>query len=134
MGEQLHLEIVTRHRRVLQTEVDEVRLPGVMGELGILPGHTPLLTALAIGRVAYTSGGVEHQLVVKDGFAEVQPDRVTVLARDARLLDELDREHELSERQQANEALKTVDFDDFESVSGRLRSAEAALEVLGKAY
>jgi len=134
MGEQLHLEIVTRHRRVLQTEVDEVRLPGGMGELGILPGHTPLLTALTIGRVAYTSGGVEHQLVVKDGFAEVQPDRVTVLARDARLLDELDREHELSERQQANEALKTVDFDDFESVSGRLRSAEAALEVLGKAY
>ncbi len=133
MGERLHLEIVTRHRRVLEAEVDEVRLPGVMGELGILPGHTQLLTALAIGRVAYTSDGREYKLVVRDGFAEIQPDKVTVLAREARLLEEIDREQELSERDQANEELKTVDFDDFESVSGRLRSAEAALEVLGKA-
>ena len=130
MGERLHLEIVTRHRRVMEVEVDEVRLPGVMGELGILPGHTPLLTALAIGRVAYTSGGQEQQLVVKNGFAEVQPDRVTVLAREALLPDEIDKDHELKERDAANEALKSVDFDDFETVDGRLRSAEAALEVL----
>ncbi len=131
MGERLHLEIVTRHRRVMEVEVDEVRLPGVMGELGILPGHTPLLTALGIGRVAYTSGSQEHELVVKNGFAEVQPDRVTVLAREAMLPDEIDKDHELKERDAANEALKSVDFDDFEAVDGRLRSAEAALEVLG---
>ncbi len=133
MDDQLHLEIVTRHRRLMDVEVDEVRLPGVMGELGILAGHTPLLTALAIGRVAYTADGQEHQLVVKNGFAEVQPDRVTILAREALLPDEIDRDHELKERDAANAVLKTVDFDDFEAVDGRLRSAEAALEVLGKA-
>lgn len=132
MGERLHLEIVTRHRRVMEVEVDEVRLPGVMGELGILPSHTPLLTALAIGIVAYTSDGREHKLVVKNGFAEVQPDRVTVLAREARLPEEIDRDHELKERDAANEALTTVDFDDFEEANARLRSAEAALEVLGR--
>ncbi len=131
MGERLRLEIVSRHRRVMDVEVDEVRLPGVMGELGILPGHTPLLTALAIGRVVYTVDGREHQLVVKSGFAEVQPDRVTVLAREALLPDEVDRDHEQKERDAATDALKTVDFDEFEAVDGRLRSAEAALEVLG---
>ena len=131
MDDRLHLEIVTRHRRVLEIEVDEVRLPGVMGELGILPGHTPLLTALGIGRVAYSSGGQEHKLVIKNGFAEVQPDRVTVLAREAILPNEIDRDHELKELDSANEALKSVDLDDFEAVDGRLRSAEAALEVLG---
>ncbi|MEN8162736.1 MAG: ATP synthase F1 subunit epsilon [Acidobacteriota bacterium] len=133
MGERLHLEIVTRHRRVMEVEVDEVRLPGVMGELGILPGHTPLLTALAIGRVSYSADGQERQLVVKNGFAEVQPDRVTVLAREALLPDEIDRDHELKERDAASEALKSVDFEEFEAVDGRLRSAEAALEVLEKA-
>ena len=130
MGERLNLEIVTRHRRVIEVEVDEVRLPGLMGELGILPGHTPLLTALAIGRVAYTVDGQEQKLVVKNGFAEVQPDRVTVLARDAVLPEEIDPAHEQREFEAASEALKTVDFDDFETIDGRLRSAEAALEVL----
>lgn len=131
MGERLNLEIVTRHRRVMEVEVDEVRLPGMTGELGILPGHTPLLTALAIGRVAYTIDGQEHKLVVKNGFAEVQPDRVTILAREAMLPEEIDREHEQKERDAANDALKGVDFDEFEAVDGRLRSAEAALEVVG---
>ena len=99
--------------------MDEVRLPGVMGELGILPNHTPLLTALAIGRVAYTIDGQEFQLVVKNGFAEVQPDRVTVLAREALLADEINKDFELNERDAANEALKSVDFDDFENIDGR---------------
>lgn len=130
MGERLSLEIVTRHRKVMGVEVDEVRLPGVMGELGILPGHTPLLTALAIGRVAYTVDGQEHKLVVKNGFAEVQPDRVTILATEAVLPEEIDREHEQQEREAAIERLKGVAFDEFEAVDGRLRSAEAALEVL----
>jgi len=130
MEGRLHLEIVTRHRRVLETEVDEVRLPGVEGELGILPGHTPLLTALAIGRVAYTVNSQESTLVIKEGFAEVQPDRVTVLAREARLPEEIDREFELKELAQASEIIKTVDLEDFDAVNARLRSAEAALEVL----
>ena len=131
MGERLRLEIVTRQRRVMEVEVDEVRLPGVMGELGVLPGHTPLLTALAIGTVSYTAEGREHKLVVKNGFAEIQPDRVTVLAKDARLPGEIDPEREKSERELAIEALKAVGFEEFDEVNGRLRSAEAALEVLG---
>lgn len=131
MADRLHLEIVTRHRRVMEAEVDEVRLPGVKGELGVLPGHTHLLTALATGVVTYTADSRENKLVVKDGFAEVQPDRVTVLVTDARLPDEIDGDHENKELEKAIEALKTVDSDDFELVNGQLRSAEASLEVLG---
>ncbi len=130
MSDRLHLEIVTRHRRVIEADVDEVRIPGVLGELGILPGHTPLLTALASGRVAYTADGTEHRVVVKHGFAEIQPDRVTILARDARLPEEIDRGQELQELEAAAEALKTVDAEHFEELDDRLRSSEAALSVL----
>lgn len=130
MAARIHLEVVTRHRRVLEAEVDEVRLPGVMGELGVLPGHTPLLTALAVGRMAYTADGTESKLVVKHGFAEVQPDRVTVLAVDAVLPDEIDRTEARTALAQANEELKTVDAEHFEAVHARVRSAEAALDVV----
>ena len=80
----LLLEVVTSSGPVIEVTVEEVRLPGVLGELGVLPGHTPLLTALGIGRLLYTAAGQERQMVIGKGFAEVLPDRVTVLARSAR--------------------------------------------------
>lgn len=131
MAGHISLEIVTRQRRVVAADVDEVRLPGVLGELGVLPGHTPLLTSLAIGRVAYTEGGREHKVLVEAGFAEVQPDRVTVLAREARLPEEIDVAAEREVLAQAMAELKTVAAADFDEVNGRLRAAEAALEIAG---
>lgn len=131
MADRLHLEVVTRLRKVVEDEVDEVRLPGVLGELGVLPGHTPLLTALAIGPLAYTSGGKEQRMVVEQGFAEIQPDRVTVLAREATLPGEVDREAEEKRFKEATEQLKAADVDELEEVTNRQRSAEANLELLG---
>ena len=80
MADTLRLEVVTPTRRVLEGRANEVRIPGVMGELGVLPGHTPLLTSLGTGELSWTDGAKRGRLVIQGGFAEVQPDSVTVLA------------------------------------------------------
>ena len=90
MADRLELEIVTPQRRVLSENVDEVRLPGVLGEMGVLPGHTPLLTELGTGPLAFTLGGQERRFAIQGGFAEVLPDRVTVLATIAESPEEID--------------------------------------------
>ena len=131
MADRLHLEVVTRLRKVVEDDVNEVRLPGVLGELGVLPGHTPLLTALAIGRLSYTVGGSERRMVVEQGFAEIQPDRVTVLARDAKLPEEIDREAQQRRYDEATALLKTAGVEDLEEITKRQRSAEAQLQLLG---
>src|ERR1043165_1298019 len=76
----LLLEIVTPDRSLIREEIDEVVLPGSDGELGVLPGHTPLLTSLKVGELWYRQGQERHYLAIAFGFAEVLPDRVTVLA------------------------------------------------------
>ena len=129
MAEQLQLEVVTRRRKVVDAVVSEVRLPGVLGELGVLPGHTPLLTALDVGRVAFTEGGKEQHLIVKHGFAEVQPDRVTVLAREAVLPQEIDREAERQKLAEAIEALKAATAENLAEISHLVRSAGVSLEI-----
>ena len=85
------LEIVTPYRKVLSTHVDEVRMPGTMGELGILYDHTPLLTSLMEGEVGYRIGNKpEEILCVSWGFAEVLGDRVTILVETAEIAHEID--------------------------------------------
>src|SRR4051812_28221735 len=76
----LTLEIVTPDRSLIREEVDEVQVPGSEGYLGILPGHTPLLSTLAVGELWYRVGQDKHYLVLAGGFVEVLPDRVTILA------------------------------------------------------
>jgi F-type H+-transporting ATPase subunit epsilon len=77
----LVLEVVTPDRLVLREDVDEVVVPGSEGELGVLPGHTPLLATLKVGEMWYRSGSDRHYLAVAMGFVEVLPDRVTILAQ-----------------------------------------------------
>src|SRR5436190_24234929 len=86
----LHLTIVTRERKIVETDVDEVELPASDGEIGILPGHTPLLATLKIGQMRYRTGSTTMRLVLTWGFAEVLPDRVIVMAENARLPEEID--------------------------------------------
>ena len=74
------LEIVTPDRPLVREQVDEVELPGAEGYMGVLPGHTPLLTLLQVGELWYRRGNEKTYLAVAFGFAEVLPDRVTVLA------------------------------------------------------
>ena len=127
MSETLRLEVVTPSRRVLEGRATEVRIPGALGELGVLPGHTPLLTSLGTGEVSWIDGNKTGRLVVQGGFAEIQPDAVTVLASIAETVDEIDVETARTILAEAQEKLKTVDADDFDEVDSQVRLAEARI-------
>jgi F-type H+-transporting ATPase subunit epsilon len=86
----LQLEVVTPDREVLRDSVAEVQLPASTGYIGILPGHTPLLTELGIGTVSFRKGTETACAVVVGGFAEILPDRVTILADSAERAEEID--------------------------------------------
>ena len=127
MAETLRLEVVTPSRRVLESRASEVRVPGALGELGVLPGHTPLLTSLGTGEVSWIDGNTTGRLVVQGGFAEIQPDTVTVLASIAETVDEIDVETARTTFAEAQEKLKTVDADNFDEVDNLVRLAEARI-------
>ena len=86
----LTLEIVTPDRKVVTEKVDEVEIPGAEGYFGVLPGHTPLLAMLQVGELWYRKGHQTVYLSIAFGFAEVLPDRVTILAQFAEKADEID--------------------------------------------
>jgi F-type H+-transporting ATPase subunit epsilon len=88
----IELIIVTPEKQLLREKVASVQLPGADGELGILPGHAPLMTELGIGELSYrnASGAESEHLAIIRGFAEVLPDRVTVLAETAERAEEID--------------------------------------------
>jgi F-type H+-transporting ATPase subunit epsilon len=112
----LTLEIVTPDRSLLQEQVDEVVVPGSEGELGVLPGHTPLLATLKIGELWYRQGQEKHYLAVAFGFVEVLPDRVTVLAQVGERAQEIDvkraeRAKQRAEQRLSDPHLTQVDLD-----------------------
>lgn len=88
----LHLTLVTREKKVLEQDVDEVVLPAVRGAIGILPGHTPLLAMLKVGEMSYRVGEKHFMLVLTWGFAEILPDRVIVIAEGAMKAEEIGAE------------------------------------------
>src|SRR6186997_1951694 len=97
----LTLQVVTPDRSVVTQEVDEVQIPGAEGYFGVLPGHTPLLAALKIGELWYRKGSQRYYLSIVFGFAEVLPDRVTILAQVAELPEEIDVARAEAARQRA---------------------------------
>jgi F-type H+-transporting ATPase subunit epsilon len=104
--DKLQLEVVTPEQAVLAEEVDEVDLPGELGQVGVLPGHVPTLTKLGIGEmVVYQDGDEDHYFIVR-GFAEILGDRVRVLAQECEGVDEIDVE---KAREQLKEARQEVD-------------------------
>ena len=86
----IRLEIVTPDRILVAEQVDEVQVPGSEGYFGVLPGHAPLLASLSVGELWYRVGQEKHYLAIAFGFAEVLPDRVTVLARIAEREQDID--------------------------------------------
>ena len=90
MAEKIQLEVVTPERRVLAEPVDMVTVPGLGGELGILPGHTPLISQVQTGVLTYVQDGKSSSLHVSGGFVEVRDDHVSVLAELAERPDEID--------------------------------------------
>lgn len=127
----INLTIVTRERKIVDAQVDEVILPGSDGELGILPGHTPLLALLKIGELRYRTGNVMNKLVISWGFAEVLPDRVIVLAERGFLPSEIDRAAAEQERLAAEKELAYLSSHDaeFEIVQARLEESVAMINV-----
>ena len=104
----LTLEIVTPDRALAHEEVDEVQLPGTEGNLGILPGHTPLLTNLRVGQAWYRKGSEKFYLSIAFGFAEVLPDRVRLLAQIAERAEEIDIRRAEEEKRKAEDLLQSV--------------------------
>ena len=101
----LQLDVITPERRLVSESVDSVNLPGVGGELGILPGHTPLISQLQTGVLAYAQGGTTRRLLVSGGFVEVNADRVSVLADVAEFPEEVDTQNARREREEAERRL-----------------------------
>ena len=129
----INLTIVTRDRKIVDVTVDEVVLPGYEGELGILPGHTPLLAMLRIGELRYRSGNTVSRLVISWGFAEVLPDRVIVLAERGFLPTEIDRAEAERDRAEAEKELAYLSSHDpeFARVEARLEESIAMINVHG---
>ncbi len=102
----IRLEIVTAERIVYSEDVDMVVAPGVAGQLGILPHHTPLMTTLQPGELLVKKGGEEISMAISGGFLEVRPEKVVVLADAAERVDEIDLQRAMEARRRAEERLK----------------------------
>ncbi len=125
----LHLSVVTPERKVVETEADEVELPGALGYVGILPGHAPLITLLATGVLTVRRGGSSTAYAVSAGFAEVSADRVSVLADSAEGAAEIDAASAERERAKAEEEMKSAGVDTLDAIRTRLELAQARLAV-----
>ena len=131
MAEQLQLDVVTPARRVLAEPVDMVTVPGLGGELGILPGHTPLISQLQTGVLSYTKEGRTFQLHVSGGFVEVNEDRVSVLAEIAELPEEIDAARARLAREHVEKTLSawTGTEEDFERARVKLERSMVRLQL-----
>jgi len=126
----LTLEVVTPDRKILSEVVDEVVLPGSEGYLGVLPGHAPLLTLLKIGLVEYRQGSEKHYLALAWGFAEVLPERVTILAELAERPEEIDLERAKAKKEEIERQMKGAGGDfDFAAAQASLEKAIVRIDI-----
>lgn len=125
----LKLVVVTPERKVVDAEADEVELPGELGYLGVLPGHTPLITLLKTGVLSYKDGAKGKSLALSSGFAEISSDTVSVLADLAEEPSQVDVAAAEQDRARAEEELKSASRETLEEIRGRLELAQARLAV-----
>jgi F-type H+-transporting ATPase subunit epsilon len=124
----LQLLVVTPERKAVETEADEVQLPGSEGYLGILPGHTPLITLLKPGVLSFKRAGRSQAFAVSTGFAEISSDKVSVLVDSAEAGSEIDAAAAERERAKAEEEMKTAGADTLEPIRARFDLAQARLQ------
>jgi F-type H+-transporting ATPase subunit epsilon len=127
----LQLDVITPERRLLSEQVDAATVPGLDGELGILPGHTPLISQLRTGVLSYTRGGETRRLLVSGGFVEVNDDRVSVLADLAEFPEEIDAARARTERDEAERRLAafTGPPEELDEARAQLDRAGARLQL-----
>jgi len=115
LPQQLLLRVVSVERMLVNEQVDEVEIPGITGYFGVLPGHTPLLASLNAGELWYRQGTTTQYLAIAFGFAEVEPDSVTILTRIAEKGTDIDIARAEAARKRAEERLAKPPIDiDFE--------------------
>lgn len=134
MADKIQLEVVTPERRVLGEPVDMVTVPGLGGELGILPGHTPLISQLQTGVLTYVQSGKSFQLLVSGGFVEVRDDLVSVLAEVAERPEEIDAARARSSRERLEKQLNgwSGSEEDFEIAKTELDRSLVRLQLAGR--
>ena len=128
-------EIVSQDRMVFTGEADIVVIPGMDGQMGILPKHAPVLTALSYGIITVRIKGREEHFTVAGGIAEILPDKVTVLADAAENVEEIDIERAIKARERAEESLKMMtatDADRYLRVSSALKRSNLRLQAAQK--
>src|ERR671920_2034208 len=127
----LQLDVITPERRLLSEQVDAATVPGMNGELGILPGHTPLISQLQTGVLSYTKGGATERLHVSGGFVEVNADRVSVLAEIAERPEEIDAARARLAREHAEKTLSAWSGteEDFEKARARLERSMVRIQL-----
>ena len=127
---QIELQIVTPERLVVREQVDEVQIPGSEGYFGVLPGHTPLLASLAVGELWYRKGQEKTYLSIAGGFAEVLPDRVTLLATLAERAEDIDVPRAEAAKQRAESRLTQPKTEiDYERARLALQKSIVRLQV-----
>jgi len=133
MADKIQLEVVTPERRVLAEPVEMVTVPGLGGELGILPGHTPLISQLQTGILTYVDGGKSFQLHVSGGFLEVRDDHVAVLTEVAERPEEIDAARARLSRERLEKQLNAWNGseEDLEIARTRFERSVVRLQLAG---
>ena len=130
MADTFEFEIVTPEKLVVRDSAEEVQIPGRNGYVGVLPGHAPLITELGSGEISYRSSGQLHRFSMAWGFAEVLPDRVTILAETVEPAEEIDVPRAQQSLAKAEGLLKDAQSEaDFALANDKIKRAEARIEV-----
>jgi F-type H+-transporting ATPase subunit epsilon len=134
MADTFEFEIVTPDKMVLKDVAEQMQIPAKNGYIGVLPGHAPLITELAIGEISYSAHGETHYLAVAWGFAEVLPNKVTILAERAERPEEIDVARAEQAKSRAEEQLRRNGPElDYQRALSALKRAEVRLQVAAHA-
>ena len=130
MADTFSIEVATPERLVFREAATEDQIPCKDGYIGVLPGHAPLITELGAGEISYRSGGQVHRFATAWGFAEILPDRVTVLAETVEAAEQIDVARAQQDLAKAEDELKSAQSEEEVSNDlGKVRRAQARIEV-----
>jgi F-type H+-transporting ATPase subunit epsilon len=133
MADTFEFEIVTPDKMVLKDVAEQMQIPAKNGYIGVLPGHAPLITELAIGEISYTAHGATHYLAVAWGFAEVLPNKVTILAESAEKPEDIDLARAQEAKKRAEERLHADGPElDYERALNAVKRADVRLQVASR--
>jgi F-type H+-transporting ATPase subunit epsilon len=134
MAETIQLEIVTPERLVVNDTAEYIEIPGKTGYLGVLPGHAPLITELAVGAISYNNAGKTKRLAVAWGFAEVLQNKVTILAETAEKAEDIDTARAEAAKKKAEAELQKAGVEGNKDAQAALDRANTRLDVASKAH